>query len=94
MNYSKLVFIDLETTGANPAVDHITEIGLVEVDQQGVAQHWSSLVKPATSIPAFIQGLTGITNDMVQDAPEFSSLAADLFEKTQWCAFYCAQCTL
>ena len=65
MNYSKLVFVDLETTGANPAIDHITEIGLVEVDQQGQAKHWSSLVNPKTSIPAFIQGLTGITNDQI-----------------------------
>ncbi len=87
MNYSKLVFIDLETTGANPAIDHITEIGLVEVDQEGQAQHWASLVKPATSIPAFIQGLTGITNEMVQDAPEFSSLAADLFAKLDGALF-------
>lgn len=87
MNYSKLVFIDLETTGANPANDHITEIGLVEVDQQGLAKHWASLVKPKTSIPAFIQGLTGITNEMVEDAPEFSALAADLFAKLDGALF-------
>jgi DNA polymerase-3 subunit epsilon len=46
MNFEKLIFIDLETTGANPAVDRITEIGLVEVDRAGDAVRWSSLVNP------------------------------------------------
>lgn len=39
MNFSKLIFIDLETTGANLVNDHITEIGLIEVDAQGTATH-------------------------------------------------------
>ena len=69
------MFLDLETTGANAAVDRITEIGLVEVGRDGKATHWSSLVNPGVSIPAFIQGLTGISNDMVRSAPSFAQLA-------------------
>ena len=83
MNFEKLIFLDLETTGANPAVDRITEIGLVEVDRSGNATHWSSLVNPGVSIPAFIQGLTGISNDMVRSAPSFAQLAAALHERLQ-----------
>jgi DNA polymerase-3 subunit epsilon len=44
MNFEKLVFVDLETTGANPVSDRITEIGLVEVDAHGKATHWSARV--------------------------------------------------
>ena len=87
MNFSKLVFIDLETTGANPVNDRITEIGLIEVDAQGTATHWSSLVNPEVSIPAFIQGLTGINNAMVQHAPLFATLAPALFERLQGALF-------
>ena len=83
MNFEKLIFLDLETTGANAAVDRITEIGLVEVGRDGKATHWSSLVNPGVSIPAFIQGLTGISNDMVRSAPFFAQLAGALHERLQ-----------
>ena len=63
-----MVFVDLETTGATGTVDRITEIGIVEVNEEGEVREWSSLVNPLTPIPAFIQGLTGITDDMVADA--------------------------
>jgi DNA polymerase-3 subunit epsilon len=87
MNFDKLVFIDLETTGTNPAADRITEIGLVEVDAQGHATHWSSLVNPGVPIPSFIQGLTGISHDMVRDAPDFAELAPALHERLQGALF-------
>jgi DNA polymerase III subunit epsilon len=64
----KLVFLDLETTGANAATDRITEIGLVEVDA-GQVSRWSTLVNPQQPIPPFIQHLTGINDRMVKDAP-------------------------
>ncbi len=87
MHFDKLVFIDLETTGANPVSDRITEIGLVEVDAAGNATRWSSLVNPETPIPAFIQSLTGISNEMVSQAPTFSDLAGELFERLQGALF-------
>ena len=87
MDFQKLIFIDLETTGANPVSDRITEIGLVEVDASGKAVTWSSLVNPEVSIPAFIQGLTGISNAMVQGAPTFAQLAPALHERLQGALF-------
>jgi len=87
MVFEKLIFIDLETTGANAVVDRITEIGLVEVDALGNATSWSSLVNPQVSIPPFIQGLTGINNAMVQHAPLFEDLAPALFERLQGALF-------
>lgn len=72
-----LVFLDLETTGATPAGDRITEIGLVLVDTNGFRE-WSRLVNPGTRIPPFIEKLTGITNAMVADAPAFADVADEL----------------
>ena len=75
-----LVFVDLETTGANPVVDRITEIGIVEL-VDGEARQWSTLVNPEADIPVFIQQLTGITPEMVADAPTFADLAEDVLAR-------------
>ena len=77
---SPIVFVDLETTGANFANDRIIEIGIVAVDKEGVHE-WSSLVNPDQPIPPFITGLTGIDSTMVESAPRFEELAPIVFEK-------------
>lgn len=82
LKHEPLVFVDLETTGANPLRDRITEIGLVQV-ADGVVQSWSSLVNPGVPIPPFIQQLTGINNDMVAGAPVFAELAQEVLAKLE-----------
>ena len=78
-----LAIVDLETTGAHPAWDRVTEIAVLEVVQDEVLSEWSTLVNPGTSIPPAIQALTGITNAMVADAPDFEDLAAGLYERLE-----------
>lgn len=77
-----IVFVDLETTGADAQRDRITEIGVVEVGPDGI-QEWDTLVDPQASIPPFIQGMTGITEDMVRGQPTFASIAELLAERLQ-----------
>lgn len=79
----QLVFLDLETTGASPGSDRITEIGLVEVDRGEPMGEWSTLVNPGRAIPTNIQSLTGITDAMVADAPPFRDVAEALHERLQ-----------
>jgi DNA polymerase-3 subunit epsilon len=78
--FPRLAFVDLETTGGTASLDRITEIGIVEVDQDGVRE-WSSLVNPEVPIPPFIQTLTGISDDMVRQAPTFAELAAGVAKR-------------
>jgi DNA polymerase-3 subunit epsilon len=78
-----LAIVDVETTGAHPAWDRVTEIAVVEVQAGEVVSEWSTLVNPGTSIPPAIQALTGITNGMVADAPAFEDLAQDLYERLE-----------
>ena len=78
-----LAIVDLETTGAHANHDRITEIAVIEVDGGEVRSEWSTLVNPQTTIPAFIQALTGITNEMVADAPTFAELARELHERLE-----------
>ena len=77
-----IAFVDLETTGGSVAEHRITEIGIVQVGPSGVSR-WSTLVNPQQHIPPFIQSLTGITDDMVRDAPTFEALAVELFERLE-----------
>jgi DNA polymerase-3 subunit epsilon len=74
-----LAFVDLETTGSSPQLDRITEIGVVLVDVDG-AREWSSLLDPVARIPASIEQLTGISNEMVAGAPRFAELAPQIAE--------------
>ena len=78
------VFVDVETTGSSPARERVTEVGVVTVETDGDAwriTEWSSLVNPGVPIPPEIQWLTGITNEMVRDAPRFAELADALYDR-------------
>ncbi|MCA1979508.1 MAG: ethanolamine utilization protein [Thiobacillus sp.] len=86
MSSQRLAFVDLETTGANPVHDRITEIGIVRVEN-GEVSRWSTLVNPGCRIPPFIQTLTGITQEMVADAPGFGALADAVQARLAGCLF-------
>ena len=74
------VVLDLETTGGSPQRDRITEIAAVRMEGGQQAARWSTLVNPGTPIPFFIQNLTGISNQMVHDAPTFANVVPQLLE--------------
>ncbi len=76
----RYVLLDLETTGATPLKDRITEIALIKFEDGQEVDRWQTLVNPQTNIPDFIQSLTGITNEMVEDAPTFEQVAGELLD--------------
>lgn len=73
-----VAFVDVETTGGHPAWHRVTEVAIVGMREGEVEWEWSSLVNPGTSIPPSIQVLTGISNEMVADAPRFEDIAAEV----------------
>ena len=66
--------IDLETTGLDPNFDEIIDIGAIRYRNGNACEKFESLVKPENEIDDFITQLTGITNDMVADAPNIKSI--------------------
>jgi len=66
---TEFVVVDLETTGGAPAPDGITEIGAVVVAGGRLTESFSMLVNPGRPIPPFVARLTGITDELVADAP-------------------------
>jgi DNA polymerase-3 subunit alpha (Gram-positive type) len=63
------VVVDIETTGLDPSSCGITEIGAVRLINREVAGRFGTLVNPGMPIPANVAHLTGISDDMVRDAP-------------------------
>ncbi|WP_336365878.1 exonuclease domain-containing protein [Marinobacter sp. C2H3] len=80
-------FLDLETTGGNATRDRITEIGIRFWRSGQVVDEWQTLVNPQARISSFIERLTGISNEMVADAPTFDAVAVELAERLEGCVF-------
>jgi len=74
------VALDIETTGLDPQRDAILEIGAVRFNGRRVEHEWSNLLNPGRPVPPFITQLTGITNDMVAQAPPIQAVIADLVD--------------
>ena len=73
--------VDLETTGGSPARgSRITEVGAVKVRGGEVLGELQTLVNPDETIPAFITVLTGITNQMVVEAPRIAEALPSFLE--------------
>lgn len=79
--------VDIETTGGLVKRDKITEIAIVLHNGQEVVDQYQTLINPERSIPEFISNMTGITNEMVADAPLFCEVAKDIVLKTEGAVF-------
>ncbi|MFZ4059126.1 MAG: exonuclease domain-containing protein [Ferruginibacter sp.] len=72
--------VDIETTGGYASASRITEIAIYVHDGERVVRHFESLVNPEQSIPRYITALTGIDDDMVEDAPVFDAIAETVYD--------------
>ncbi|MBT3982635.1 MAG: hypothetical protein HOE90_14850 [Bacteriovoracaceae bacterium] len=74
----KWAAIDIETTGINPSLDDIIDIGFLEFEGTTLIRKYSSLVNYEYGLSEFIQKLTGITSKMVKSAPHWSTIEPEL----------------
>lgn len=74
------VVVDVETTGGSSSFHRITEIGAVKIQNGKIIDEFQTLIHPGRPIPAFITSITGITNEMVADAPSFSQVAQSFLD--------------
>ncbi len=84
---SPFVVFDIETTGLNNKKNNITEIGAVKVVNGEIVDKWSTFVNPCEPIPQNIVDLTGITDNMVKDAPKIEEVLPEFFK-------FCENCVL
>jgi DNA polymerase III subunit epsilon len=77
------VALDLETTGSRAGASKITEIGAVRLEGFREVGRFHTLVNPQRPIPPMITHITGITQEMVADAPRIEQVVPDLLEFLQ-----------
>ena len=82
-----LVIFDLETTGLDLVNDRIIQISYIKIYPDGKEERENLLVYPQRPIPDEVSELTGITTDLVEDAPTFEELAPRLNEVFNGCDF-------
>ncbi|TDE05688.1 exonuclease domain-containing protein [Flavobacterium sandaracinum] len=80
MKKQEYAIVDIETTGGNATHSRITEIAIIIHDGEKVIDRWETLVNPQKHIPDAIFALTGITNEMVREAPIFDLISDQVFE--------------
>ena len=75
--------LDLETTGLSPINEKIIEIAIYIHDGNKIVNEYSTLINPERNIPYNITRLTGISNEMVKDAPKFWEVAKEIVILTE-----------
>lgn len=71
---NKYIAFDIETTGLDPMYDEIIEIGAIKIEDGKEIETFSTLIKPEYEIDEFITELTGITNEMLMNAPKINEV--------------------
>lgn len=70
--------VDIETTGSYAYGHRIIEIAIVHHDGIRITDQYCTLLNPYCDIPDFIITLTGITPEMVKDAPSFEEVSLEI----------------
>jgi ATP-dependent DNA helicase DinG len=72
--------IDIETTGLDPSYDQIIDLGYLQFDGTKLIKKYSSLVRTEVKLSKFIEKLTGITQEMISNAPLWDKVEQDLLD--------------
>lgn len=77
-NKNIFVAIDVETTGLSPFANELIEVSAIKYEGNKKIDTFSTLIRPKVPIPYYITKITGITNDMVKNAPEVEQVMPEL----------------
>lgn len=87
-----MIILDFETTGLSPKKDRIIQIGMIKIfaDEKKAPEKKKYFINPERPIPQKVTDITGITNEMVKDAPTFRQLSKGILSfigKCDLCGF-------
>ena len=75
--------VDIETTGGHASANGITEIAILIHNGTEIIEQFETLINPGINIPVYIRALTGISNEMVYNAPLFNEVASRIYNLLQ-----------
>lgn len=84
---STYAVVDIETTGTNPKIDRIIQIGCVLIERGKIVARFATDVNPGIKISKQIESLTGIKNSQVAKAPYFEDVAFTIHQLLSDCVF-------
>ena len=87
MQFDRLAFVDVETTGGSAQYDRIIEIGVLRIENVNVVKKYTTLVDPDHHVPKSIEDLTGIQSKDLETAPSFYDISQELLEILRDCTF-------
>jgi DNA polymerase-3 subunit epsilon len=76
----KCIVIDFETTGLSPGPDRAIEVAAVLVHEGKIHDRFQTLMNPGKRVSSFIESYTGISNEMLKDAPSNEKAIKDLMD--------------
>ena len=79
--------VDIETTGSKFPGNRIIDLAIIRHNGKEVVSEWHSLLRPDVAIPPFVIELTGISEEMVAEAPLFQDVAVDVIAQLRDCIF-------
>lgn len=79
--------VDIETTGSKFPGNRIIDLAIIRHNGKEVVSEWHSLLRPDVAIPPFVIELTGISEEMVAQAPLFQDVAVDVIAQLRDCVF-------
>jgi len=78
MNGQPITFVDIETTGFSPIHCKITEVAMIRYENNSISETYTTLINPQQTIVPKITEVTGITQEMVNEAPLFEEIYQDI----------------
>ena len=85
-NSRKYAVVDLEATSASSSAS-IIQVGIVIIENDRIVETYATDVNPHEKLSEAIVNLTGITDERLTKAPDFSEVAADIYELIADCVF-------
>jgi DNA polymerase-3 subunit epsilon len=79
--------VDTETSGMRPATARVIDIGIIRVEKGKVVERYQTLLNPGHELPPYIESLTHIRTEDLQNAPTFEEVAIDIESLLQGAVF-------
>jgi DNA polymerase-3 subunit epsilon len=84
---NSIVFVDTETTGLNPLVDRVFEVGIIRVENGKIVSQFQTVINPGIELPEYCYKMTGVKKGEIRKAPKFIEVKDKVFSELKGALF-------